>query len=113
MTPEDHLSPHLPPLARYSFTLLRLIGVCELAGGLAMSIPMLRGVRKFGKPLIAGVLVTLQFIGIILHIQRGKYGAIPINILLILLGLWIIRITLKPVAAAQAASVKASSLQVE
>ena len=93
MTQEDHLSPHLPLLARCSFTMLRLIGICELAGGLAMSAPMLRGVRKFGKPVIAGVLVTLQFIGIILHTQQGKYGAIPINVLLILLGLWIIRMS--------------------
>ena len=68
--------------------LVRFIGVCEVAGALAMMLPPLTRIAPFLTPLAALGFAVIQVLAIGVHASRGETAmTLPINIVLLALAL--------------------------
>ena len=64
--------------------LTRFIGVSELAGGIAMILPIMLDILPWLTPLAAAGFIVIQILGIGVHAQRKELAqTLPINIVLL------------------------------
>lgn len=63
----------LPP------SMVRLIGVSELAGALGLIVPAITRIKPMLTPLAAASLVLVMILAAAFHISRGELGALPIT----------------------------------
>lgn len=70
-------------------SLLRFIGVAEIAGGLGVLLPMLSRVLPWLTPVAAALLALVMVLASGFHFSRKEYPAIVINIVLLLLALFV------------------------
>jgi putative oxidoreductase len=69
---------------------VRFIGISELLGALGMILPMLSGILPWLTPLAALGLVVVQVLAIVtVHLPRKEYKALPMNIVLLALALFV------------------------
>lgn len=59
---------------------VRLIGVSELAAALGLTLPSLTRIKPGLTPLAAAGLVVVMTLAAIFHVTRGEIGALPVNI---------------------------------
>jgi len=64
---------------------VRLIGLCEIAGALGLILPWATGTLPWLTPVAAGCLVVLQVLAITVHVRRQETSQLGINVLLALL----------------------------
>jgi hypothetical protein len=64
---------------------VRFVGLAELAGAAGLILPMLTGILPRLTVLAALGLVLLQLSAMVLHVSRGEFEVLPVN--LVLLGL--------------------------
>jgi len=88
-TPKEKLSTSLPWTEDYSAGTVRFIGIVELLGALGLVLPWLTGVAPILTPLAASGLVIVQVLAIIVHIRRHEARALPFNVLLLVLALFV------------------------
>lgn len=70
--------------------LVRLIGICELAGVIGLFLPVLTGIAVFLTPLAALGLALIQVLAIGFHAQRHETArTLPINLVLLALSLFV------------------------
>ncbi|MEO0789975.1 MAG: DoxX family protein [Bacteroidota bacterium] len=74
----------------FSDSTIKTIGLLEVLGGVGIILPMLIGILPILTP-IAGIGLALTMVGaMIVHINRGEYGALKNNVPLLLLALFVI-----------------------
>jgi hypothetical protein len=88
VTPIDELAQKMPWTADLP-NLVRFIGVSELAGALGLLLPSLTRIKPKLTPLAGLGLVTVMILAMAFHISRGEFSALPINLMLGALGLFV------------------------
>lgn len=78
--PADAISPQ-----ELSAPALRVVGVLEILGAIALVVPWLTGVAPVLTPLAAVALALLQVFAIRFHLSRGERQPLPVNTVLLLL----------------------------
>ena len=78
----EQLSAMLPWAKDVPATLVRFIGISELAGGLGLLLPWLTGIRRNLTPLAAWGLVLVMAMAAVFHAARGEFSALPNNLIL-------------------------------
>lgn len=69
---------------------VRLIGLAELAGAAGLILPMLTGIRPRLTILAALGLVVLQLSAMLLHLTRGEFEVLPVNLVLLSLAAFVV-----------------------
>lgn len=70
--------------------LARFIGVAEILGAIGMVAPMLTGIKPRLTLWAAAGLSLVQALAIPFHMYRGEFEALPVNIVLIALSLFVL-----------------------
>ncbi|MEL6147988.1 MAG: DoxX family protein [Chloroflexota bacterium] len=84
LTPYNELitDPNMAWATSLNATLVNIIGILEVLGGIGLILPAVTGILPILTPL-AGAGLALTMVGAaILHIARGEWGAIVINLVL-------------------------------
>lgn len=71
------------------FALVRFIGLAELAAAMGLILPVLTGILPRLTALAALGLAVIQFLAMGLHIYRGEFEVLPVNILLLVLAVFV------------------------
>ena len=80
----------LPWAKRHSDNFVRFIGIAELLGAIGIVLPMLTGILPWLTPLAALVLALIQTLAIFTeHIPNKEYKALPFNLILLALSLFV------------------------
>jgi len=80
--PIDELSQMLPWVTEYSKGFVRFVGLADLAGGIGVLLPYLFRWKTELTRLAALGIVAIMILAIGFHIIRGEYVALPMNIVL-------------------------------
>ena len=78
--PVDTLVQTVPWSADMPVALVRFIGASELAGALGLLLPALTRIKPALTPLAALGLATIMLLAALFHITRGELAALPWNI---------------------------------
>jgi hypothetical protein len=68
---------------------LRAVGVVEVLGAIGLIVPALTGIAPILTAIAAAGLVLVQIFAVIIHSRRGEFTALPVNVVLLLLALFI------------------------
>jgi uncharacterized membrane protein YphA (DoxX/SURF4 family) len=80
----------LPWAKRHSDSFVRLVGASELLGALGMILPALTGILPVLTPLAAIGLSLIQILAILMeHLPNKEYKAIPFNVVLFVLSVFV------------------------
>ncbi|GAB2456613.1 DoxX family protein [Xylanimonas ulmi] len=66
---------------------VRLIGLCEIAGALGLVLPQATSTAAWLTPLAAAGITLLQLLAIGVHVRRGETQQLAINVVLMVLAL--------------------------
>lgn len=69
---------------------VRFVGAAELAGALGLILPMVTKIKPHLTILAALGLVAVQIGAMILHIARGEFEVLPINLVLLALAAFVV-----------------------
>lgn len=85
----------------YPELLTRFIGTVEILGAIGLILPALTRILPVLTPLAALGLSTIQVLAFALHLSRGEYSVLPVNIVLLALSLLVLwgRLRKAPIAA--------------
>jgi uncharacterized membrane protein len=72
----------LPWIKEYSLSLVRLIGLAELLGGLGTILPTATGIATGLTPVAGMGLAIIMTFAAIFHIRRNEMKALPVNAVL-------------------------------
>ena len=78
--PMDTLVQTVPWSADLPVALVRFIGASELAGALGLLLPALTRIKPGLTPLAAAGLATIMLFAAVFHIMRGELAALPFNV---------------------------------
>jgi len=81
-TPYDQLATQMPWVLDISPTLVRFIGIAEVAGALGLVLPAATRILPWLTPLAAALLALDMVVAAIFHITRSEFGNLPFNIVL-------------------------------
>lgn len=98
--PKEKLAARMGWVNDFSPTIVRLIGLVELLGGIGLVVPMATGILPFLTP-IAAIGFVLDMLGAIAtHLRRREYPMIIGNLVLLALALFVAygRFALVPVS---------------
>ena len=76
-------------VASSPIALVRFIGLAEVAGALGMILPWATRIMPRLTPLAALGLCAIQVLAMPVHIFRGEYGVLPINLMLFAMALFV------------------------
>ncbi len=80
--PKEKLAVKMPWVNAFSGIQVKLIGITQLLAALGLVLPMLLQIAPVLTPLAAAGLVLTMLSAAVLHYQRGKKEAIPVNLVL-------------------------------
>ncbi|UYO00158.1 MAG: DoxX family protein [Devosia sp.] len=85
----------------YPELLTRFIGTVEILGAIGLILPALTRILPVLTPLAALGLSTIQVLAFVLHLSRGEYSVLPVNVVLLALSLFVLwgRLRKAPIAA--------------
>lgn len=89
LTPDALVQMGMGFVASVPLGLVRFIGVAELAGALGMLLPAATRVLPGLTPLAALGLSAIQILAMPVHVSRGEYGVLPVNIVLLAMALFV------------------------
>lgn len=81
-TPIAQLAGQMPWVADVPASLVRFIGLAEVAGALGLILPALTRIRPNLTPLAALGLVLVMVLAIPFHLTRGEATMLPVNLVL-------------------------------
>lgn len=70
--------------------LVRFIGAAELLGCLGLILPSLTRIMPQLTPLAAVGLSVIQVLAIPLHLSRGEFGVVPVNLVILAVSLFVV-----------------------
>ena len=70
--------------------LTRFIGLAEVLGAIGLVLPAATRIQPRLTPLAALGLTTIQVLAILLHVSRGEFSVLPLNLVLIALSLFVL-----------------------
>ncbi len=79
--PLEALAAQMPWVAG-SGALVRFIGISELLGGVGVILPALTRIQPRLTPLAAAALTVVMILAAGLHVVRGEFSAVPVNLVL-------------------------------
>jgi uncharacterized membrane protein len=83
------LATKLPWAEDFSAGTVKFIGIVEGLGALGLILPWLTGTLPILTPIAAAGLVVVQILAMVVHIRRGETKALPFNLILLLLALFV------------------------
>ncbi len=89
-TPIAELVTQMGWVQDWSPTMVRFIGAAELAGAAGLILPAVTRILPWLTPLAALGLCVIQIVAMPVHISRGEFGVLPINLVLLTLALFVI-----------------------
>ena len=87
--PREKLAQNMGWVNDFSSTQVRIIGVLEFLAGLGLILPMLTNILPILTPLAAVGLVLTMIGAMIVHIRRGEYSGLAVNLVLLALAAFI------------------------
>jgi uncharacterized membrane protein YphA (DoxX/SURF4 family) len=87
--PLELLTESLPWASDLPLELIRVIGVCEILGGLGLLIPSIFRFKTFLTVWAAICLALVMGLAAGFHLVRGEFSAIGMNVFLMGIALWI------------------------
>ena len=88
--PIGQLAAMWPWAGQMPSTLVRLLGVIDLAGGAGVLLPALARIRPGLSVLAAAGCVALQLCALAFHASRGEWAALPVNVVFIALSAFVL-----------------------
>ena len=89
MTPMDALGAQMAWVGDSSELLVRFIAVAEIAGALGMILPPVTRIVPVFTPLAGVGLAVIQVLAMGVHLMRGEFGVLPVNLVLLALALFV------------------------
>ncbi|HEX6683564.1 MAG TPA: DoxX family protein [Candidatus Limnocylindrales bacterium] len=80
--PKEKLQPRMAYVEDFSAGTIKLIGAAELAGAIGVILPWALGIAEILTPVAATGLVIVMAAAIVVHLRRKEPQALPINIVL-------------------------------
>lgn len=90
VTPIDVLAAQMAWAAASPEWLVRFIGIAEVAGALGVILPALTRILPVLTPLAALGFAVIQVLAIGLHVVRGEFIVLPMNLVLLALALFVV-----------------------
>lgn len=88
MTPIAELVTQMGWVQDWSPMMVRFIGAAELAAAAGLILPSVTRILPWLTPLAALGLSVIQVLAMPVHISRGEFGVLPINLVLLALALF-------------------------
>lgn len=88
LRPKEQLTG-MPWTQRFSAGTVKLIGIVEVLGAIGLILPWLTGIAPVLTPIAALGLALVQVLAAIHHLRHREAKAVPINIVLLLIALFI------------------------
>lgn len=79
---KEELQPRMAYVEDFSAGTIRFIGAAELAAAIGLILPWALGIAEVLTPLAATGLVIVMAAAIVVHLRRKELQAIPLNIVL-------------------------------
>ncbi len=76
------LAANMPWVNDFSVSSVRFIGAMEIIGGLGLLLPSLLRIKPVLTPLEGSGLAIIMLFAIIYHIGKGEFAALPVNIIM-------------------------------
>ena len=89
ITPMDALGAQMAWVGDSSELLVRFIAVAEIAGALGMILPAVTRIVPVFTPLAGVGLAVIQVLAMGVHLMRGEFGVLPVNLVLLALALFV------------------------
>lgn len=83
--PVEELVIQMPWVGDVPSILVRFIGISELAGGIGLLLPALTRILPWLTPVAGAALALVMVLAAGFHLMRGEFGAIGINLVLIII----------------------------
>lgn len=81
-TPMEVLAANMPWVNDFSAATVRFIGLMEIIGGLGLLLPSLLRIKPLLTPLAGVGLAIIMLFALIYHIGKGEFAALPVNIIM-------------------------------
>jgi uncharacterized membrane protein YphA (DoxX/SURF4 family) len=88
-TPIEALTAQMAWAADSPELLVRFVGIAEIAGAVGMILPAATRILPWLTPLAALGFATIQVLAMALHITRGEFMVLPMNLVLLALALFV------------------------
>lgn len=85
----DKLLTNFPYVETVGVRATRVIGAIEILGAIGLIVPVLTGILPVLTPLAAVGLALVQVGAIIVHLRRGEFKGLPMNVVLLLLAAFV------------------------
>lgn len=69
---------------------VRLLGIAEIAGAIAMVLPIALDILPWLTPLAAIGFIAIQVLAIGFHVRRNEYQVLPVNLVLAALAVFVL-----------------------
>jgi uncharacterized membrane protein YphA (DoxX/SURF4 family) len=89
MQPRKKLAERTPYVEDFTDGQIRTIGILEVLAAVGLVLPAVTGILPWLTPLAAVGLALTMVGAIIVHLRRGEYPSIIINVVLLALGLFV------------------------
>ena len=87
--PIDDLATQMPLATQVPEAFVRFIGIVELLGAAGLILPSLLKIKPVLTPLAAAGLAIVMLLAALFHLAKGEANAVPMNIIVFLLALFI------------------------
>lgn len=81
-TPIEALAVNMPWVNDFSISTVRFIGAMEIIGGLGLLLPSLLRIKPVLTPLAGAGLALIMLFALIYHVGKGEFAALPVNIIM-------------------------------
>lgn len=81
-TPIEALAANMPWVNDFSISTVRFIGAMEIIGGLGLLLPSLLRIKQVLTPLAGAGLALIMLFALIYHVGKGEFAALPVNIIM-------------------------------
>lgn len=87
--PKEKLAPRMAWVEDFETGPIKTIGALEVLGAIGLVVPGVTGIAPILVPLAATGLALLMIGAIVVHARRGEKQAIPVNVVLLLLAVFV------------------------
>lgn len=81
-TPAEELLVSMTWADEGTVWLIRFIGAAEIAGAIGLIVPAATRIKPILTPIAAALLAVVMVLAFLLHLVRGEFSALPVNVVL-------------------------------
>lgn len=89
ITPVEELAKSMSWVNDVSESMVRFIGISEILGGIGLILPSLLKIKPVLTPVAAIGIAVIMVLAIGLHVMKSEFNALPVNVFLLALALFV------------------------